>query len=157
MKEQMTALAAFQTKIRAIRVAARNQRMQLAEQLIAEDGSPPATYPIALALSALLRDSARTGDDWKAVLAFLRGLPEKFRTAPEMREHGAFAGSQAGNTTESIAERGSQTDHPRRRRAHGIEVAECMVRRLNAREKFRMKEGLRQCMRPLGGEFFSWP
>ena len=78
MKDQMTALAAFQTKIRAVRVAPRNQRMQLAQQLIAADGSPPATYPIALALSALLRDSARKADDWKAVLAFLRALAEKF-------------------------------------------------------------------------------
>src|SRR5882757_8797325 len=33
------------------------------------------------------------------------------------------------------------------------EVAECMVRRVNAKEKFRMKESLRQCIRPLGGEF----
>jgi hypothetical protein len=33
------------------------------------------------------------------------------------------------------------------------ELAECMVRRLTAREKFRMKESLRQCIRPLGGEF----
>jgi hypothetical protein len=33
------------------------------------------------------------------------------------------------------------------------ELAECMVRRLNAREKLRMKESLRQCIRPLGGEF----
>jgi hypothetical protein len=104
MKEQMTALSAFQTKIRAVRVAPRSQRMELAQKLIAEDGSPPATYPIARALSALLRDSASKPDDWKDVLAFLRGLPDKFRTTPEMREHGAFAGSQAGNTIESIAE-----------------------------------------------------
>ena len=34
-----------------------------------------------------------------------------------------------------------------------VELAECMVRRVNAREKFRMKESLRQCIRPLGGEF----
>ena len=33
------------------------------------------------------------------------------------------------------------------------ELAQCMVRRVNAREKFRMKESLRQCIRPLGGEF----
>jgi hypothetical protein len=36
----------------------------------------------------------------------------------------------------------------------GHERAECMVRRVNARGKFRMKESLRQCIRPLGGEFF---
>jgi Tetratricopeptide Repeats-Sensor len=104
MQGQMTALAEFQTKIRTVRVAPRNQRMQLAQQLIAADGSPPTTYSVALALSALLRDSARTSDDWKIVLAFLRGLPDKYRLTPELRELGAFAGSQAGNTTESIAE-----------------------------------------------------
>ncbi len=38
-------------------------------------------------------------------------------------------------------------------RAGYPELAECMVRRVNAREKFRMKESLRQCIRPLGGEF----
>jgi hypothetical protein len=27
-----------------------------------------------------------------------------------------------------------------------------MVRRVNAREKLRMKQSLRQCIRPLGGE-----
>ena len=104
MQDQMTALAEFQTKIRTVRVAPRNQRMQSAQQLIAADGSPPSTYSVALALSALLRDSARTSDDWKIVLAFLRGLPNKYRLTPELRELGAFAGSQAGNTTESIAE-----------------------------------------------------
>jgi hypothetical protein len=38
-----------------------------------------------------------------------------------------------------------------------IELAECMVRRVNAREKFRMKEGLRQCIRPFRWRVFSWP
>jgi hypothetical protein len=33
------------------------------------------------------------------------------------------------------------------------ELAECMVRRVNAIEQFRMKKSLRQCIRPLGGEF----
>jgi len=32
------------------------------------------------------------------------------------------------------------------------ELGQCMIRRVNAREKFRMKEGLRQCIRPFGGE-----
>jgi hypothetical protein len=104
MQDQMTALAAFQNKIRAVRAAPKGQRMQLAQQLIAQEGSPPATYQVALALSMLLRDSAKNFDEWKVVLSFLRGLPDEFRLTPEMREHGAFAGSQAGNTTESIAE-----------------------------------------------------
>jgi hypothetical protein len=32
------------------------------------------------------------------------------------------------------------------------ELSQCMIRRVNAREKFGMKEGLRQCIRPVGGE-----
>jgi hypothetical protein len=42
--------------------------------------------------------------------------------------------------------------NPASQRLAEFEVAQCMIRRVNAREKFRMKEGLRQCMRPLGGE-----
>ena len=38
-------------------------------------------------------------------------------------------------------------------RSYSGELAECMVRRVNAREKLRMKDSLRQCIRPLGGEF----
>ena len=33
------------------------------------------------------------------------------------------------------------------------ELAEGIVRRVNAWEKLRMKESLRQCIQPLGGEF----
>jgi hypothetical protein len=33
-----------------------------------------------------------------------------------------------------------------------IEVAECMVRRLTAREKFVEEESLRQCIRPVCGD-----
>ena len=104
MQLQMSDLAAFQTKIRAIRVAPKSQRMQLAQQLVAQDGSPPTTYQVALALSALLRDSAKNIDDWNVVLAFLRELPDEFRLTPEMRENGALAGSQAGNTAQAIVE-----------------------------------------------------
>ena len=45
------------------------------------------------------------------------------------------------------------SDHVMWTRKRLIELAECMVRRVNAREKLRMKESLRQCIRPLGGEF----
>ena len=41
----------------------------------------------------------------------------------------------------------------RYRQLRGPNLPNCMVRRVNAREKLRMKESLRQCMRPLGGEF----
>jgi hypothetical protein len=104
MKDQMAALGDFQVKLGAIRAAPKSQRIQLAQQLIHEEGSPPATYQTARAMAALLRDSAENVDDWKIVLTFLRGLPDEFRLTPEMREQGAFVASQAGNTAESIAE-----------------------------------------------------
>lgn len=107
MKDQMTALGDFQVKLGAIRAAPKSQRIQLAQQLIQQEGSPPATYQAARALAALLRDSAEKADDWKVVLAFLRGLPDDFRLTPEMREQGAFVASQAGNNAEAIAELGT--------------------------------------------------
>ena len=54
--------------------------MQLAQQLIAEDGSPPSDLS---KLHSLCRCCCvippDTADDWKIVLAFLRALPEEFR------------------------------------------------------------------------------
>lgn len=107
MKDQMTDLAAFQTKVRAIRAAPRKARMQLAQQLIATDGSPPAIYPVALALLQLLRDSADNVADWKAVLDFLRKLSPAFADQPDMRDNLAFAIAQSGNETQAIAELGT--------------------------------------------------
>ena len=54
--------------------------------------------------------------------------------------------------TKMIAIRRNERNHRRVILDFLSELAECMVRRVNAREKFRMKESLRQCIRPLGGE-----
>ena len=103
-KDQLTELAAFQTKVREVRAASRNKRMQLAQGLAVSDGTPPATYPIALALLLLLRDSADNAADWNAVLDFVHGLPKKFADEPEIQENRAFAAAQAGEDIQAIAQ-----------------------------------------------------
>jgi hypothetical protein len=103
MKVQLAELAAFQTKVRAVRAAPQRERMRLAQRLIEEDGKPPATYPVALALMGLLRDSVESTDDWKAVLDFVSKLPAKFANEPDARELLAFAIGQAGDNAQAIA------------------------------------------------------
>jgi MAP3K TRAFs-binding domain len=103
-KDQLAELAAFQTKVRAVRIAMPEKRMQLAQALIASEGTPPATYPIALALLLLLRDSVQKTADWSAVLAFVQGLPQRFAEEPEVREIRAFATAQTGQDLDAIAE-----------------------------------------------------
>src|SRR6185437_11928664 len=78
MKDQLADLAAFQTKVRAVRAADRQVRMQAAQQLIDSDGKPPGTYPVALALVKLLCDCASNAADWGVVLAFGSSLPDEF-------------------------------------------------------------------------------
>jgi hypothetical protein len=102
-KNQLTELAAFQTKVRAVRAAAPSKRMQLAQELVASEGTP-ATYPIALALLLLLRDSVNTTTDWKAILDFVGSLPEKFAGEPEILEIRAFAAAHAGEGIQAIAQ-----------------------------------------------------
>jgi hypothetical protein len=104
MQEQLMELAAFQTKVRAVRAAPRKQRMELAKELVATDGIPPMTHPVAFSLLGLLRDSADVPEDWNAVIDFARALPREFAEQPEAREQLAFAVSQTGNVTQSIAE-----------------------------------------------------
>jgi Tetratricopeptide Repeats-Sensor len=103
-RDQLAELATFQTKVRAVRVAVPEKRMQLAQALIASEGTPPATYPIALALLLLLRDSVQKAADWNAVLAFVQALPQRFADEPEIQEIRAFAAAQAGNDLQAIAE-----------------------------------------------------
>ena len=103
-KDQLTELAAFQTKVREVRAAPSDKRMQLAQALVASEGAPPATYPIALALLLLLRDSVNNAVDWNIVLGFVSGLPKKFADEPEIQEIRAFAAAQAGNDLQAIAE-----------------------------------------------------
>jgi hypothetical protein len=103
-RNQLTELAAFQSRVRAVRAAPAAARMQLAQQLVASDGAPPATYPISLALLMLLRDSINTPADWTVVLDFVRKLPNRFADEPAMQENRAFAAAQAGNDLQAIAE-----------------------------------------------------
>lgn len=102
-KEQLAELAAFQTKVREVRAAPHAERMQRAQALIASEGTPPATYPIALALLLLLRDSVDKTTDWSCVLDFAAGLPKKFKDVPEIQEIREFAAAYAGNNLQAIA------------------------------------------------------
>src|SRR6516164_10486599 len=104
MRDQLVELAAFQTKVRAVRAAPREERIRKAQELIASDGNPPKTYPVALALMMLLSDCARTRADWSVPLEFVRKLPPRFADEAEMQEKLAFAASQAGNDVQAIAE-----------------------------------------------------
>ena len=104
MQDQLAELAAFQTQVRAVRAARGEDRFRKAQELVATDGNPPATYPVALALVMLLGDCARTRADWSIVLDFVRKLPERFANEPEMQEKRALAASQAGNDIQAIAE-----------------------------------------------------
>jgi hypothetical protein len=103
-KDLLAELAAFQTKVREVRASAPHMRMQRAKDLVASGGAPPTTYPIALALLLLLRDSVDQSADWNAVLNFASGLPKKFADAPEIQQIRAFAAAQAGNDVHAIAE-----------------------------------------------------
>src|SRR3954447_23729431 len=104
MQEQLMELAAFQTRVGAVRAAPRKQRMALAKALVATDGIPPMTHSVAFSLLGLLRDSADALEDWNAVIDFARALPREFAEQPEAREQLAFAVSQTGNITQSVAE-----------------------------------------------------
>jgi len=103
-RDQLAELAEFQTRVRAVRAAPRKERMKAAQDLIAKEGNPPATYPKAFAFLVLLRDIADTATDWTMVLDFVRNLPAKFADQPEMMENRAFAAAQAGNDVQAIAE-----------------------------------------------------
>jgi tetratricopeptide (TPR) repeat protein len=104
MRDQLAELAAFQTKVRAVRAAPRDQRMGKARELVASDGSPPKTYPMALTLMMLLRDCVDTVADWNVVLDFVHMLPDRFAGEPEVLENRAFADAQAGNNVQAVAE-----------------------------------------------------
>jgi hypothetical protein len=103
-RDQLAELAAFQTRVRAVRAAPATERMRRAQQLVAAEGNPPASYPRALALLLLLRDSVDTAADWNAVLDFVRKLPKHFADEPDILEIRAFAAAQAGDGMQVIAE-----------------------------------------------------
>jgi tetratricopeptide (TPR) repeat protein len=104
MRDQLAELAAFQTRVRAVRAAPAAERMRRAQDLVAAGGSPPATYPTALSLLLLLRDSVNTAADWNVVLDFVNRLPAHFANESEILEIRAFAAAQAGDNTQAIAE-----------------------------------------------------
>jgi len=103
-KDLLAELAAFQAKVRGVRTVARHMRMKRAKELVASEGVPPATYPIALALLLLLRDSVDNSADWNTVVKFAGSLPKRFADEPEIQEIRAFAAAQAGNDLQAIAE-----------------------------------------------------
>jgi MAP3K TRAFs-binding domain len=103
-RDYLTELATFQTKVREVRAVARHMRMKRAKELVASEGAPPATYPIALALLLLLRDSVDSSTDWNAVVDFAGGLPKKFADEPGVQEIRAFAAAKAGSDFQAIAE-----------------------------------------------------
>jgi tetratricopeptide repeat protein len=104
MRDQLAELAAFQTRVRAVRAAPAGERMRRAQELIAAEGRPPATYPTALSLLMLLRDSVVTVADWNVVLDFVGNLPVHFANESEILEIRAFAAARAGNNMQAIAE-----------------------------------------------------
>jgi hypothetical protein len=78
--------------------------MKRAQELVAIHGIPPMTFPVAIALLRLLRDSINSPNHWNAVLDFIRKLPDDLSRQAEVREHLAFALSNTGKNIESIAE-----------------------------------------------------
>lgn len=64
MKDQLTRQAEFQAQVRAVRAAPRQDRMGLAQRLVATYQRSPMTAPVAIALLLMLRDCADSLDDW---------------------------------------------------------------------------------------------
>ncbi len=103
MKNVMTASAAFQGEIRAVRALPRAARMARAKELVAQYWKPPFTPPTALALLLLMKDSADNADDWNWITDFIRKLPTAVTEQEEVRELNAFALANAGKPIEAIA------------------------------------------------------
>ena len=61
------------------------------------------TYPVALALLMLLRNSTYQPEDWNVVIEFARSLPKECAEQAEVGEHLAYAIAKIGNTARSIA------------------------------------------------------
>ena len=103
MKDVMTAMAAFQGEIRAVRALPRAARMARAKELVERYWTPPVNSPTALALLLLMKDSAEIADDWNWMTDFIAKLPEDVAEQEEVRELNAFALSNAGRPMELIA------------------------------------------------------
>jgi hypothetical protein len=103
MKDAMTATAAFQGEIRAVRVLPHAARMARAKELVAQYWRPPVTPPTALALLLLMKDSADNADDWNWITDFIGKLPGDVAEQEEVRELNAFALANASKPIEAIA------------------------------------------------------
>jgi hypothetical protein len=103
MKEAMADMAAFQGRVRAVRVQLLSQRMPAAKALADEACRPPMTAPTGLAVVRLLKDSADTADDWMWLTNFVARLPADIASLQEVRETNAFAFANAGKPIEAIA------------------------------------------------------
>ncbi len=102
MQEEMTKLAAFQAKVRTVRARPHRERMARARELVDEYGQPPMMPPVAIALLGLLRDCVDGAADWDEVLRFIDTLPDDLKAFEGVREHRAFASSNAGRHLEAI-------------------------------------------------------
>jgi tetratricopeptide (TPR) repeat protein len=103
MKDQMTALAAFQADVRAVRAVARSERMARAKTVVETYNVPPVLPAVAIALLLMLRDAAEQPDDWKVMLDFSASLSADLAATAEVREQRALALSQVGQNLEAIA------------------------------------------------------
>ena len=104
MKDVMTAMAAFQGELRAVRTLPRAARMARAKELVAQYWKPPVTPPTALALLLTLKNCAEIDDDWKWMTDFIGKLPQDIADQEEVRELAALAASSAGKPMEAIAQ-----------------------------------------------------
>jgi hypothetical protein len=103
MKDMMTATAAFQGEIRAVRVLPRAARMARAKDLVAQYWKPPFTPSTALALLLLMKDSAENADDWNWIGDFISKLPGDVAEQEEVRELNAFALANGGKPIDAMA------------------------------------------------------
>jgi hypothetical protein len=103
MKRVMTATAAFQGEISAVRALPRNQRMARAKELVAKYWKPPFAPPTALALLLLLKNCAEDANDWNWITDFITQLPAEVADQEEVRELEAFALDNAGKPIDAIA------------------------------------------------------
>lgn len=103
MKDAMTALAAFQGQIRAVRALPHEKRMARAKELVEAYWKPPATQLTALTLLRMLRDSVSNQADSTWLADFIGKLPLDVATQQEVREIDALAVSNAGNPVDAIA------------------------------------------------------
>jgi hypothetical protein len=100
MRSYLDALSAFQTSVRAVRLAPKAGQRELALALQKEySARPPIVTAVALELLYLLRDCA----DWQDVLAYITSLPAPLARLPLVVEQRCLAQSKAGDHRSAIA------------------------------------------------------